>query len=132
ALVQVLERKSLVFPDLATTKETLSPWDKFKLAANNSVAVSTVGVALVSAAYGQAVDSPEGYGQGGEGYAKRFGANIARSASDNIFGTFLIASLIHQDPRFYLKKALSFRQSMNTPAVLSLKPRSANGQSDTT
>jgi len=131
ALVQVLERKSLVFPDLATTKETLSPWDKFKLAANNSVAVSTVGVSLVSAAYGQAVDSPEGYGQGGEGYAKRFGANMARAASDNIFGTFLIASVIHQDPRFYVKKGLSFRQSVKYAAVRVLKTRSDNGQSVT-
>ena len=131
ALVQVLERKSLVFPDLATTKETLRPWDKFKLAANNSVAVSTVGAALVSAAYGQAVDSPEGYGQGGEGYAKRFGANMARAASDNIFGTFLIASVIHQDPRFYIKKGLSFRQSVKYAAVRVVKTRSDNGQSVT-
>ena len=129
ALVQVLERKSLVFPDLATTKETLSPWDKFKLAANNSVAVSNLGAALVSAAYGQAVDHPEGYGQGGEAYAKRFAANMARTASDNIFGTFLIASVMHEDPRFYVKKGLSFRQSVKYAAVRVVKTRSDNGQS---
>jgi hypothetical protein len=128
ALVQVLERKSLVFPDLATTKGTLSPWDKFKLAANNSVAVSTIGAALVGAAYGQAVDSPEGYGQGGEGYAKRFGANMARAASDNMFGTFLIASVMHEDPRFYVKKGLSFRQSVEYAAVRVVKTRSDDGQ----
>jgi hypothetical protein len=128
ALVQVLERKSLVFPDLATTKGTLSPWDKFKLAANNSIAVSTIGAALVGAAYGQAVDSPEGYGQGGEGYAKRFGANMARAASDNMFGTFLIASVMHEDPRFYVKTGLSFCQSVKYAAVRVVKTRSDDGQ----
>jgi hypothetical protein len=128
ALVLVLERKSLVFPDLATTKGTLGPWDKFKLATNNSVAVSTIGAALVGAAYGQAVDSLEGYGQGGEGYAKRFGANMARAASDNMFGTFLIASVMHEDPRFYVKKGLSFRQSVKYAAVRVVKTRSDDGQ----
>ena len=131
ALVQLLDRKSLVFPDLATTKETLSAWDKFKLAANNSVAVSTIGAALVGAAYGQAVDSPEGYGQGGEGYANRFGANMARAASDNMFGTFLIASVVHEDPRFYVRKGLSFRQSVKYAIVRVVKTRSDDGQSVT-
>lgn len=131
ALVQVLERKSLVFPDLATTKKTLSPWDKFKLAANNSIAVSTIGAALVTAAYGQAVNSPEGYGQGGEGYAKRFGAIMGRAASDNMFGTFLIASVMREDPRFYVKTGLSFRQSVKYAAVRVLRTRSDDGQSVT-
>jgi hypothetical protein len=131
ALVLLLEQKSLVFPDIATTKEKLSPWDKFKLAANNSVAVSTIGAALVSAAYGQAVDSPEGYGQGGEGYAKRFGATMARAASDNMFGTFLIASIMHEDPRFFVRKGLSFRQSVKYAAVRVVKTRNDDGQTVT-
>ena len=128
ALVQVLERKSLVFPDIATTKKKLNSWDKFKLAANNSIAVSTIGASLAGAAYGQAVDSPEGYGQGGEGYAKRFGANMARAASDNMFGTFLIASVMHEDPRFFVMKGLSFRQSVKYAAVRVVKTRSDDGQ----
>jgi hypothetical protein len=131
ALVLLLERKSLVFPDIATTKEKLSPWDKFKLAANNSIAVSTIGASLVSAAYGQAVDSPEGYGQGGEGYAKRFGATMARAASDNMFGTFLIASIMHEDPRFFVNKGLSFRQSVKYAAVRVVKTRNDDGKTVT-
>jgi hypothetical protein len=131
ALVQLLERKSLVFPDLATTKVRLSSWDKFKLAANNSIAVSTIGASLAGAAYGQAVDSPEGYGQGGEGYAKRFGANMARAASDNMFGTFLIASVMHEDPRFFVKRGLSFRQSVKYAAVRVVKTRNDDGQTVT-
>jgi hypothetical protein len=131
ALVLLLERKSLVFPDIATTKEKLSPGDKFKLAANNSIAVSTIGASLVSAAYGQAVDSPEGYGQGGEGYAERFGATMGRAASDNMFGTFLIASIMHEDPRFFVNKGLSFRQSVKYAAIRVVKTRSDDGQTVT-
>lgn len=69
--VQLLQRKSLVFPDLATDTRPLTSWEKLKLAANNSVALSTVGAALVGAGYGQAINSPSGYGQGGSGYGKR-------------------------------------------------------------
>src|ERR1700752_4672026 len=36
---RLLERKSLVFPDLATNQGPLTSWQKFELAANNSVAL---------------------------------------------------------------------------------------------
>src|SRR5271167_4906160 len=107
-----LQRKSVVFPDLATNSATLDKWQKFRLAANNSVSLATIGAALVGSAFGQAINSPAGYGQEGEGYAKRFGADMARSASANLFGTFLIASVLHEDPRFYVRKNLSFNQSV--------------------
>ncbi len=109
ALFQVLQKKSRVFPDLATNVEPFGTWEKFKLAANNSVSLSTIGQALVAAGFSQAINSVSGYGQGADGYAKRFGANMARSASDNVFGTFLIASVMHEDPRFYVKKGLGLQ-----------------------
>jgi hypothetical protein len=114
---QVLQKKSLVFPDLATQTGRFGTWQKFQLAANNSVAVSTIAAALVGSAFGQAINSPAGYGQGGEGYAKRFGADMARASSDNMFGTFLIASIMHEDPRFYVQKNLSFKQTLRYAAV---------------
>jgi hypothetical protein len=116
-LFKLLQQKSLVFPDLATGEGPLSSWQKFKLAANNSVALSTIGAALIGSAYGQATNRPSGYHQGTEGYAKRFGADMARAASDNLFGNFLLASALHQDPRFFVKKNLSFGQSVKYAAV---------------
>lgn len=116
-LFRLLQQKSLVFPDLATSQGPLSSWQKFKLAANNSVALSTIGAALIGSAYGQATNRPSGYHQGMEGYGKRFGADMARAASDNLFGTFLLASALHQDPRFFVKKNLSFGQSVKYAAV---------------
>ena len=126
--VQLLERKSLVFPDLATVRGPLSSWDKFKLAANNSVSLSTVGAALLGGAYDQAIDSPSGYGQGASGYGKRFGSGMARAASDNLFGTFLLASMLHEDPRFYVKKDLSFKQAVKYSAVRLVRTRSDSGR----
>ena len=116
-LFKLLDRKSLVFPDLATSKGPLSGLQKFELAANNSVGLATIGGALIGSAYNQAVDSPSGYGQGGEGYAKRFGSDMARAASINMFGNFLLATTLHQDPRFFVKKDLSFKQSVEYAAV---------------
>ena len=124
----VLAKKSLVFPTLATNLGPLSPWQKFKLAANNSVSLATIGGALVGSAFNQAIDSPEGYGQGGEGYAKRFGADMARSASSNLFGNFVIASIMHEDPRFYVKRGLSFKQAVKYSAVRVFATRSDSGQ----
>jgi hypothetical protein len=126
--VQLLERKSLVFPDLATNKEPFGSGEKFRLAVNNSVSLATIGAALMGAAYNQAIDSPEGYGQGGEGYAKRLGSGMARAASDNLFGTFLIASVMHEDPRFYVQKNLSFKQSVRYSAVRVAFTRSDSGE----
>jgi hypothetical protein len=124
----LLERKSLVFPDLATNKGRLDSWGKFKLAANNSVSLATIGSSLIGGAYGQATDSPSGYGQGGSGYAKRFGSDMARAASDNMFGTFLLASVLHQDPRFYVRKNLTFKETVKYSAVRLVQTRSDSGK----
>lgn len=125
--VQLLQRKSLVFPDLATDTRPLTSWEKLKLAANNSVALSTIGAALVGAGYGQAINSPSGYGQGGSGYGKRFGAGMARGASNNVFGTFLIASVLREDPRFYVKKDLTFKQAVKYSAARIVRTRGDSG-----
>jgi hypothetical protein len=129
-VVRLLQRKSRVFPDLATAQGPLSSWQKFKLAANNSVALSTFAAAGLGAAYGQAVDHPSGYGQGAEGYGKRFGADMARSASSNLFGTFLLASALHQDPRFYVRNNLSFMQTVGYSVKRILYTRSDSGEKE--
>jgi hypothetical protein len=127
AMVLTLQKKSVVFPDLATSKKQLSGWDKCKLAANTSVALSTIGAALLGSAVGQARNAPSGYGQGFEGYGKRFGAGMARSASYNAFGPCLIASATHEDPRFFVKR-LGFRDSLKYAAVRLVFTRNDEGE----
>jgi hypothetical protein len=127
AMFLTLEKKSVVFPDLATARGPLSSWDKCKLAANNSVAISTIGGALLGSAFGQARTSPGGYGQELGGYGKRLGADVARAASSQVFGTCLLASTTHEDPRFYVKKQLGFRESLKYAAVRLVITRNDSG-----
>jgi hypothetical protein len=101
SLYNFLQSKSIVFPDIALSTERLSPGQKFQLFVDNSVSVHTFSYAILGSAIGQADDSPTGFGQGWDGYAKRFGSSMARQASSEFFGTFLIASALHEDPRFY-------------------------------
>jgi len=101
ALYNLLQKKSVVFPDIAYGTERLSAGQKFQLFVDNSVSVDSVTWAVLGSAVGQAFDSPTGYGQEWGAYGKRFGSDMARQASSEFFGTFLLASTLHEDPRFY-------------------------------
>ncbi len=101
AIYNLLERKSVVFPDIAYSTERLSMEQKFKLSVDNSVSVDSIAWAALGSAVSQAADSPTGFNQGWNGYGKRFGADLARESSSELFGTFLLASWLHEDPRFY-------------------------------
>lgn len=46
-------------------------------------------------------DSEPGYGQGAEGYAKRFGASFADGTIENFFTGAILPSALHQDPRYF-------------------------------
>jgi hypothetical protein len=101
ALYNLLERKSIVFPDIAYSTERLSAGQKFELFVDNSISVNSETWAALGSAVGQADDSPTGFKEGGDAYAKRFGSDMGRQASSEFFGTFLLASVLHEDPRFY-------------------------------
>ena len=49
----------------------------------------------------QAEDSEPGYGQGAEGYGKRFGAAFADGTIENFMTGAILPSLLHEDPRFF-------------------------------
>ena len=122
-----LQNKSLVFPDLATESRPLTSFEKLKLAANNTVSLSSVSAAVIGAAYGQAVDHPGGWGQGWGAYGQRLGGGMARIASYNLFGNYMVASVTHEDPRFYVRKNLNFAQSLGYSARRLVITRSDSG-----
>ena len=111
-VVTFLERRSIFFPDLATSPGPLSTSEKFKLFIDDSIAPNSVVGAATGASLSQAADLPHGYGQGWDAYGKRFGSSMARHASSEFFGTFLLASALHQDPRFFPQLHPSFGRSM--------------------
>jgi hypothetical protein len=112
ALFVMLDKKSIVFPDIAADSARMSTGQKFKQFVDNSISLHALAEASLGAAINQAADSPHGYGQGGDGYAKRFGSSMARAASSNFFGTFLLASALHQDPRFFPERDPTFGRSV--------------------
>lgn len=112
ALYNMLQKKSIVFPDIATSDRRLSSGQKFQLFVDNSGSVHSISWAVLGAAFGQAYNSPTGFEQGWDAYAKRFGASMARSASNEFFGTFVISSALHLDPRFYPEVNPTFGHAM--------------------
>jgi hypothetical protein len=82
--------------------QPLTPKMKFALALKfNSDPVTFLGAALF-AGVDQAADTPH-YGRGSTAYAQRLGANYANMAIDNVVGNAVLASLLHQDPRYFYK-----------------------------
>jgi hypothetical protein len=54
----------------------------------------------------------EAYGQGPEGYAKRYGANYADTVTGTLLGGALFPWLLRQDPRYFYKGTGSFASRM--------------------
>src|SRR5216683_7470322 len=100
--IEVLERRSIFFPEIATSPGPLSVKQKFELFAGESVAPSRFLRSAAGAGISQARNSLDGYGQGAGGYGKRFSSSMATAASSNFFGTFLISSMLHRDPRYFV------------------------------
>jgi hypothetical protein len=127
--VQILSRRSFFFPDLAYTNKSLNSGQKFLLAADVTIAPSAVLAAAASAAISQAKDSWPGYGQGWEAYGKRYGATMALNASANVFGVFLLPSVLHHDPRYFPLAHASFgRHVVHALKRMVVTPTDAGGQ----
>ena len=68
-----------------------------------------LGMAAVVAGTEQSSDTLSGYGQGTRGYARRFGATYADGFSSTMLGQAILPSLLHQDPRYFVKGTGSSR-----------------------
>ena len=80
---------------------SMSSLEKFRLFVRNTTDPSTISYAAFTAGIKQADNNLSGYGQGAGGYGKRLGAGLANATSAGFFRTFLLASLFHQDPRYF-------------------------------
>lgn len=87
----------------------LGPKQKFELAWKASIDPVTFGLAAVGAGVQQAQNTFGEYGQGAEGYAKRFGANYADETISTFMGSAVFATLFKQDPRYFYKGTGSTR-----------------------
>jgi len=79
----------------------LTAGQKFKVVAQGSFdPVQVVWYGFLSG-ISQAEDSEPGYGQGAEGYGKRYGAYFADGTIENFFTGAILPSVFRQDPRYF-------------------------------
>ena len=81
----------------------LSTKQKFQLAFKSTVDPVSFGITGAIAGIEQAQNHFPGYGQGAEGYAKRYGATYADLTINTYIGGAILPSLLKQDPRYFYK-----------------------------
>jgi Carboxypeptidase regulatory-like domain len=81
----------------------LNSKQKFKLAWKTVIDPVTFVVVGGTAGVQQWQNHFEEYGQGAEGYGKRFGAGYADTVSGTFIGSAILPSLLKQDPRYFYK-----------------------------
>ena len=86
----------------------LSTKEKFKVVTKGSFDYVLVPWYAFLAGLSQAQNSEAGYGQGAEGYAKRFGAYFADGTIENYVTSAILPSLLRQDPRYFQSGKGSF------------------------
>jgi hypothetical protein len=87
----------------------LSPGQKFELAWKTMIDPVTFVLTGAVAGVEQAQNDEGGYGQGAQGYGKRFGAAYADNVTETFIGSAILASLLKQDPRYFYKGTGSAR-----------------------
>ena len=102
---EVHQRVFGIIPNFYVTYEPdpapLIARQKFKLAFRSVTDPITVAGAAFLAGIYQAADEFPGYGQGAQGYGKRFGAAYADVVVGTFVGSAAVPSLLHQDPRYF-------------------------------
>jgi len=81
----------------------LSSGQKFQLFFRSEIDPWPFLLASVVSGIGQADDSYPEWGQGTQGYAKRFGAAYSDAFIGNFFGNAVLTSMLHEDPRYFQK-----------------------------
>lgn len=106
----------------------LSPGEKFHLAFKSVTDPFTFVAAGLDAGINQWQNDFAGYGQGGEGYAKRFGAAYADNFDATILGNAVFPILLHQDPRYFRKGTGSFVSRAIYAGLSTIRCKGDNGK----
>lgn len=87
----------------------LNTRQKFELAWKATLDPVTFAITGAVAGVQQANNQFSGYGQGAQGYAKRYGASYADVVTSTFIGGAILPSLFKQDPRYFYKGTGSVR-----------------------
>ncbi len=106
---------------------SLTSKQKFELAWKTTVDPVSFGVTGVIAGIQQAQNDFSGYGQGAEGYAKRYGASYADFVAGTYIGGAILPSILKQDPRYFYKGTGSKRSRVLYAIATSVICKGDNG-----
>jgi len=105
----------------------LNSKQKFELAWKTVADPVTFGLVGATAGVQQAQNHFAAYGQGVEGYAKRYGAGYADTVAATFIGGALLPSLLKQDPRYFYKGTGSIPSRIRYAVVMSVVCKGDNG-----
>jgi hypothetical protein len=106
-----------IFTNHRTTDDSdalqqLTPRGKLAIAWGDATDRSIFFQTAVLAGIGQATNSNPSFGQGMEGYAKRFGTIYGDFAIENMMTEGVFPTLLHQDPRYFRRNEGSARSRL--------------------
>jgi Carboxypeptidase regulatory-like domain len=101
---------------------------KFTLALRTVTDPVTFVVVAGVAGVEQAHKTFPGYGQGFEGYVKRYGASYADTVSGRMLGSAIFPVILHQDPRYFYRGSGSTRSRLLYALLSTVVCRGDNGQ----
>ena len=87
----------------------LASKQKFQLAWRTTIDPINFAITGAIAGVQQANNTFSGYGQGAQGYGKRYGASYADFVTGTFIGSAILPSLLKQDPRYFYKGTGSVR-----------------------
>ena len=105
-LHQELKQRALgIIPNYYVTYENhpapLSPMQKLHLGLRTLLDPATIGVVEATAGIQQAMNSYHQFGQGAEGFGKRFAADYGAALNHMVITSVAADSILHQDPRYF-------------------------------
>jgi hypothetical protein len=105
----------------------LTPKQKFELAWKSIIDPVSFGVTGAAAGIQQATNEFSGYGQGAQGYGKRYGASYADLVTGTFIGSAILPSLLKQDPRYFYKGSGTVRSRLRYAIANSVICKGDNG-----
>jgi Carboxypeptidase regulatory-like domain len=106
----------------------LTAKQKYELAWKTTIDPVTFAIIGGIAGVQQAQNTFSGYGQGAQGYAKRYGAAFADVAAGTFIGSAVLPSLLKQDPRYFYKGTGSKPSRIQYAIVNSVICKGDNGR----
>jgi hypothetical protein len=104
-IAEIQQRVFGIFPNFYTSfiwdAAPLKPKQKFHLAFRAAVDPVTFLTTGMLSGIQQGLDTYPDYGQGAEGYAKRYGADFGDLFIGRMIGAAVLPSILHQDPRYF-------------------------------